>query len=162
MRQITEIGDSLDLLKEVGAVSEEEKIIGGPTICCSWYVEILPSLYDANDDDRTLDDVLSAGLDEYYPYKYYTWVSYFTFICDLNFILKLAAYNIIQSMLAQAKMPIILISRILLLTQIVRRPAPMLKLRTTILIKYDSRKLRWMADRWGYKSSKPKCSRSPH
>lgn len=63
---------SLDSLEAVGAVSEGEKIIGGPTICCSWYVQTLPILYVANDEKRTLDDVLGAGFDQYSPYKYYT------------------------------------------------------------------------------------------
>ncbi|KJA16426.1 glycoside hydrolase family 79 protein [Hypholoma sublateritium FD-334 SS-4] len=52
---IPEIGVALESLKGIGAIAEDEKIVGGPTTCCSW----------------TLYDVLSAGLDQY-PYKFYT------------------------------------------------------------------------------------------
>ncbi|KAF9478873.1 hypothetical protein BDN70DRAFT_807983 [Pholiota conissans] len=52
---VPEIGMALDALEDVGAIIKDEKLAGGPTICCSW----------------DLEDILQAGFDKY-PYKYYS------------------------------------------------------------------------------------------
>ncbi|KIM37311.1 glycoside hydrolase family 79 protein [Hebeloma cylindrosporum] len=62
---IPEIGHAIDALEDAGALQANEKLVGGPTICCSW----------------DLHDILDAGLDQY-PYKYYSLQRYPNHACS--------------------------------------------------------------------------------
>lgn len=71
--QIPEINSVLDDLEAAGVL--EKPLIGGPTICCQWYVcdisLAIISLTKLN-YDRSLDEVIKAGINEKKHYKYYT------------------------------------------------------------------------------------------
>ncbi|KAF8955688.1 hypothetical protein BDZ97DRAFT_1856283 [Flammula alnicola] len=56
---VPEIGLALSALEDADTIEEDERIVGGPSICCRW----------------ELDDILNAGLDRY-PYKYYSLQQY--------------------------------------------------------------------------------------
>ncbi|KAI0071256.1 hypothetical protein K474DRAFT_1607247 [Panus rudis PR-1116 ss-1] len=62
---IPDIGNVVQKLEDADVMQPDERIVGGPTVCCNW----------------NIGDLLSAGLGQY-PYKYYTFQHYPTHICQ--------------------------------------------------------------------------------